>query len=309
MALIRKRNCARRKPQRGRTRKTGRKKQQQPSLRGLHDSTAREAIYRSRLPQLKDPLEEVRVTRPFEHHLATSDNPAQPCMVADPMPEDYVFVARGDPYVTRNCKLHSKAEADTVFIVYVNNSQLCAFNQANRRTWQDNKAKDKLGIRVRKATLDNVTKLASQTADKRAAAVLAQDNRDEKKAKTVLEETFPGIPPKCAKKILQHAFLKGSGRVGRSTKQPETSKARLAVEAHIRHHHTPYDTLLDNGTDRHDARAAVWKTVQTLRDQWARKSKSAESNPATEESSEEESPRRPTRLRSRKPLPEIIVID
>jgi hypothetical protein len=43
-------------------------------------------------------------------------------MVADPMPEDYVFVARGDPYVTRNCKVHSKASADMVFIVYVSES-------------------------------------------------------------------------------------------------------------------------------------------------------------------------------------------
>lgn len=174
---------------------------------------------------------------------------------------------------------------------------------------QDNKAKDKLGIRVKEETYKHVTKLASQTADKRAAAVLVKDTRDEKKAQRILEQTFPDIPPKCAMTVLQHAFLKGSGRVGRSTKQPDTVKARLAVEAHIRHQHTPYDSLLDDGTDRNDARAAVRKTVHALRDQWAGKSKSlSESKSATEESSEEEPPRRATRLRPR-PSPEVIVID
>lgn len=35
------------------------------------------------------------------------------------MPEGFVFVPKGDPYVTRNCKSRSKAAASTVYIVYV----------------------------------------------------------------------------------------------------------------------------------------------------------------------------------------------
>jgi hypothetical protein len=71
--------------------------------------------------------------------------------------------------------------------------------------------------------------------------------------------------------ILCHAFLKGSGRVGRSTTQTDENKATLAVEAHIRHVHTPYEKLLVSGMDREKARDAVWETVQAIRDQWSGK--------------------------------------
>lgn len=79
------------------------------------------------------------------------------------------------------------------------------------------------------------------------------------------------MPEKCVQEILQHAFLKGSGRVGRISTRSEQAKATLAAEAHIRHNHTSYDQLLDGGIDRESARETVWDLVQDIRDQWARK--------------------------------------
>lgn len=68
--------------------------------------------------------------------------------------------------------------------------------------------------------------------------------------------------------ILGHAFLKGSGRVGRTSMKSDEQKAILAVEAHIRHLHTPYETLLDAGMPRKQAREAVWDTVQGIKSAW-----------------------------------------
>ncbi|KAH8699162.1 hypothetical protein BGW36DRAFT_294313 [Talaromyces proteolyticus] len=171
------------------------------------------------------------------------------------MPEGYVFVAKGDPYVTRNCKTQSKAQGSVVYMVY------------------DSKGKEQLGIRVKQEVYSHITDLATQTAKDRAKAVLLRDARDQKKAQEVLKETFPKIPAHCAERILKHSFLKGSGRVGRTTTKSAEKKAQLAVEAHLRHEHTSYDSLLDDGAGREDARAAVRNVVQGMKDQWAGKSK------------------------------------
>jgi hypothetical protein len=76
------------------------------------------------------------------------------------------------------------------------------------------------------------------------------------------------MPVEDLETILDHAFLKGSGRVGRTSTTSDEHKAILAVEAHIRHMHTPYESLLRAGTKREDARKAVWDTVQSIRAAW-----------------------------------------
>jgi len=72
--------------------------------------------------------------------------------------------------------------------------------------------------------------------------------------------------------IAEHACLKYSGRVGRSApaKELDENAIRLAVAAHIRHSETGYDSLLNNGDDRHVARAAVRREVDDILDDWQR---------------------------------------
>jgi hypothetical protein len=68
--------------------------------------------------------------------------------------------------------------------------------------------------------------------------------------------------------IVEHAFLEGSGRVGCNDYIPDSQKARLAVEAHIRHNHTPYEVMLARGVDRELARRIVREAVQRIREAW-----------------------------------------
>ena len=84
--------------------------------------------------------------------------------------------------------------------------------------------------------------------------------------------------------MLEHGFLKGSGRAGRSRELEDRLKVQLAVNAHIRHCMTQYDSILANNKG-HDAkltaREIVYDQVQAIADSWRRcVSKGRHSKPA-----------------------------
>ncbi|KAK2762304.1 hypothetical protein FQN54_001314 [Arachnomyces sp. PD_36] len=166
------------------------------------------------------------------------------------MPSGYIFVPKGDVYVTRNCRTRTKAENKDIYVV-------C-----------HRKEPKSLGIRIPATILETVEADAAATASKRENAVKVKDERDITKARVMLEATFPEMPASSLETVLDHAFLKGSGRVGRSTKQTPEHKASLAVEAHIRHTQTDYDELLLT-MDRDDARKRVWQDVQDIKAKWS----------------------------------------
>lgn len=113
-----------------------------------------------------------------------------------------------------------------------------------------------------------VLKSAAATADSRADAVKTRDEKDLSRARQILRNKFPLMPAESLETIVDHAFLKRSGRVGRTTRITDEEKANLAVEAHIRHTHTPYEPLLRAGKKRHEAREAVWDMVRAVKTAW-----------------------------------------
>ena len=79
------------------------------------------------------------------------------------------------------------------------------------------------------------------------------------------------MPEAACTDILEHGFQKGSGRVGRSQKLENRLKVQLAVNAHIRHRLTLYDSILaaDEGQDaKLTAREMVYSQVQAIADSW-----------------------------------------
>jgi len=74
------------------------------------------------------------------------------------------------------------------------------------------------------------------------------------------------------KLIAEHACLKYSGRVGRSSaaKSLAEEAVDLAVAAHIRHVETRYDRLLQRGDDRSLARREVAEQVRRIQQEWGR---------------------------------------
>ena len=113
---------------------------------------------------------------------------------------------------------------------------------------------------------------AAQTAEKRGEAVRRKDERDRAKAKADLRKRYPKMPLMDLEKVLSHAFLKGSGRVGRTSGQSAERRASLAVGAHVRHTYTDYEGLLNRGEmSREQARDVVWKKVEEVKLNWAGK--------------------------------------
>ena len=93
------------------------------------------------------------------------------------------------------------------------------------------------------------------------------------------------MPESACTKILEHGFQKGSRRVGRSRKLEDRVKVRLAVNAHIRHCLTQYDSILANnkGYDaKITAREIVYDQVQAIAESWRGcMSKGKDSKPRT----------------------------
>lgn len=113
---------------------------------------------------------------------------------------------------------------------------------------------------------------AEQTAGKRREAVRRKDDRDRAKAKAVLRKCYPKMPLSDLEKVLSHAFMKGSGRVGRTSGQSAERRASLAIGAYIRHNYTAYDDMLNRGeVNREQARNHVRKTVQDVKFGWTGK--------------------------------------
>ncbi|KAL2006875.1 hypothetical protein VTN00DRAFT_9543 [Thermoascus crustaceus] len=172
------------------------------------------------------------------------------CLQRHPVPEGYVFVPKGDVYITRHCRSQTKESGRTVYVVY------------------DNEGKRTRGLRVPQDIYNAVLRSAAETASARADAVRQRDEKDTKQARELLRAQFPAMPAASLETVVNHAFLKGSGRVGRTSKRTDERKAELAVEAHIRHTHTPYEELLDAGMDREEARELVWDTIQQIKAEW-----------------------------------------
>lgn len=110
--------------------------------------------------------------------------------------------------------------------------------------------------------------LAEATCQSRASAVQARDAKFISQGRQLLRDQFPLMPEESLDVILGHSFLKGSGRVGRTSTTTDKRKAHLAVEAHIRHKHTPYEDLLDSGKRREEVRESVWPNVQAIKKAW-----------------------------------------
>ena len=169
------------------------------------------------------------------------------------------FLPRGDAAITRRSTKYS-----TLWAVVVEWSR-------------SRKRYERQGILAEPDAIDRA--LAESEADseerarRREREASRRENLDRKYVTEFAEairKQFPGIPSGADIKIAEHACLKHSGRVGRSSaaKSFEPDAVFLAVRAHVRHAHTDYDKLLFMFDDRHLARERVKGKVETVLDEW-----------------------------------------
>lgn len=171
-----------------------------------------------------------------------------------------LFLAAGDPALTRRAKKHSGLSAVVL-----------KWSRARKRY-------ERQGLLVEEEALQKAEQECLSDADAREQRRSREAERRQELDRNYVErfaarvrELFPHCPPDRETQIAEHACRKYSGRVGRS----EAAKAlgqdavRLAVMAHIRHAETSYDSLLNDGWDRWDARDTVAGKVHQIEKQWS----------------------------------------
>ncbi|KAK4186603.1 hypothetical protein QBC35DRAFT_386842 [Podospora australis] len=185
------------------------------------------------------------------------------CLMSHPLPKGYRFVKKGNVYITKNCRKQTHEAGRILFVVV-----------------DDRNRKKRLGIRCPTQIYDQVIKQHNETAPKRAAAVQRRDAAQEENFEDAILKLFPNIPKNELPLIIKHTLKKRSRRVGRSAVVQLHDRVKLAVRAYIRHIHTDYDELLQNGTDREEARQQVWGRLNEVAGQWGGRPKGGASRRA-----------------------------
>ncbi len=170
-----------------------------------------------------------------------------------------VFLASGDVALTRRARKHSTLSPVVV-----------RFSRTRKRY-------ERQGVLVGEEALTRAEKECLADADARQAARAREADRRMRvdreyvaKFAEQIERVFPECTSEEREAIAKHACLKYSGRVGRSAgaRRFDKTALELAVQAHVRHHHTDYDALLAAGMDRQEARDAVRPMVERALDRW-----------------------------------------
>ncbi|KAK8054459.1 hypothetical protein PG994_009526 [Apiospora phragmitis] len=173
--------------------------------------------------------------------------------VSSPLPKGYIFVPKGDVYITGNCRRQTQAAKQTVYAVV-------------------NHQRKSVGIRVPAAVHARVLQDERASRADRASTVQRRDAALEKQFRDAILSQFPQTPAADVPLVVRRAMLKGSGRVGRTGKLDIKTKAKLAVRAHIRHVHTEYDNMLRAKThNKGKARDETLSKVNEIADSWGGK--------------------------------------
>jgi len=170
-----------------------------------------------------------------------------------------IFLPSGNAALTRRAQKHSTLSAVVL-----------KWSRARKRY-------ERQGLLVEVRALESAEEECLADSDLRARRKerenLRRDELDRKYVEQFAEqvrELFPGCPTGREQEIAEHACLKYSARVGRSSsaKKLDINAIMLAVIAHIRHTATEYDELLAKGHDRSEARTEVGNIVDLVLRQW-----------------------------------------
>jgi hypothetical protein len=171
-----------------------------------------------------------------------------------------VYLPAGDSALSRRSRKHSTLSAVVV-----------RFSRARKRY-------ERKGLLVEASALERAEQEClddeEQRLRARSRAALARGRADAQYVEAFAHQiraSYPGCPTAEAEAIAEHACLKYSGRVGRSTaaRNFDSEAITLAVAAHVRHRHSEYDKLLAQGWDRGDARYAVAGAVSAVLQRWS----------------------------------------
>lgn len=170
------------------------------------------------------------------------------------------FLPRGDVAITRRATKHSPLRAVVV-----------EWSRSRQRYERQGILVTPEAIRAAEAESLSDAEARARERERAAARREAQEPVFIAALTAAIRTQFPGCPPPEAERIAAWAGAKHSGRVGRTAaaKSLDAEPLRLAVIAHIRHEHTPYDRLLMRHGDRILARQEVWPVIEDVLRRWS----------------------------------------
>jgi hypothetical protein len=173
--------------------------------------------------------------------------------------DDLAFLPSGDPALTRRARKYSTLSAVVL-----------KWSRARNRY-------ERQGLLVEEEALQKAEEECLADSEAREARREREaERRSEEDRDYVLQfaarvrELYPKCPKGREQEIAEHACRKYSGRVGRSAsaKALDEKAIELAVQAHVRHRETRYDSLIARGYERHSARVEVEADVHETMRKW-----------------------------------------
>ena len=170
-----------------------------------------------------------------------------------------VFLPSGDAAVTRRSRAHSKLSAVVL-----------KWSRARKRY-------ERQGLLVEQEALERAEQECLADAEVRTRRKAREerkraelDQQYVERFATRIKELFPSCPAGRERVIAEHACMKYSGRVGRSSdaKRLDEEAVTLATIAHIRHTETNYDELLQACRRKRAARLEIQAAVQDKLAEW-----------------------------------------
>ena len=212
----------------------------------------------------KETLSCQRCKRPVrlgERFVAESEEHRGTCFKCSPYTEA-VFLESGDAAMTRRSKKHSSYCG----VEY-------AWNKRRKRFERKGQYVESQAIALARNECDADAKKRAKANAKATIKRAADDKVYIVEFSKAIRKRYPYCPNDREVAIAEHACEKYSGRVGRTAdaKQFDATMIDLAVEAHIRHVETDYDSQFNKGKTKRHIRSEVKKDIRDILNRWMNK--------------------------------------
>ncbi len=192
-------------------------------------------------------------------YVAESEKHKGTCLSCSAFTKGYVMLAPGNAAMTRRSKKHST---------------LCAvvweWHQKRKRFERKGQLVEPSAIEKAKVECLQDQEVRALKNQKAAEVREYKDREYIALFSRAIRARYPYCPEKREYEIAIHACEKYSGRVGRtaSAKEFDAKMIDLAVEAHIRHIETDYDTKFGKGKGKKEIRSEVKSDITYVLQKW-----------------------------------------
>lgn len=193
-------------------------------------------------------------------YVAETENHRGTCFACSPFVKS-AFLEPGNAALTRRSKKHS-AYCGILF----------AWNRRRKRFERKGQYVEAKAIAMAEIECEEDAKKRALKNEKAAIKRIEEDKIYVAEFSKAIRARYPNCPKNREVAIAKHACEKYSGRVGRSAnaKQFDGEMIDLAVEAHIRHKETNYDSQFNKGITKRTIRSNVKQDITKVLHKWSK---------------------------------------